>query len=765
MRKKVALMTWYKYYNYGTALQAVALYNTIKRLGYDVDVINYSPRKNRNYSCDKVYRSIFKMTLNKMKEVLNPSGISCERIKLFNNFVLDNITETKPCRSYPELHDLNKIYDAFICGSDQIWSPLWFDDKYFLSFVDEPQKMIAYAPSMGNNKADDKNLKKEISKNLKRFSNLSVRENDGKKLINKLTGQMAKVVLDPTLLLLKDDWDSYASKGQTKELQNKAYIICYFLGDSKKYTKYVSMLSQKAGIPYYIIPVKRNQYADSHKISFEIGPAEFISLIKNARYVCTDSFHGMAFSIIYNTPFTAFKRFSDNDCENQNSRLENLLDKLELKDRLIPLNHNYTFDEFYNCDFKNANRLIADLRNESIQYITTALKMSVEYIPDNHYNYKITDNCCGCGACSAICPKGAITVQRNSEGFEHYFINRQICVKCGKCKTVCPMTNVEAAEIHKSYGLYSVENKSEQAIKASSSAGVGYAISKFGVKNRYHICGCVYDRNNAAARHILIHPNEDDKIKMLQGSKYLQSLTADVFKKIIALTSEEKLIFFGTPCQVAAARKLLKDKSMKNIILVDLICHGVPTYYLWEKYLGDINKNHSTGVNPEVLFRIRTKNWHKRFIKIYGNGNTYVQSERKDDFYAFFRRSMCDMSACSECPYREKTSADLRIGDYWGKKFQNNNYPVSMVIANTKSGAELLSLLETENCAFEKQDLEDYWRIQAPYNLKKSLYRTEIISELYKGEKSLHKLRKKYCRYYDMFEFLGFVKAKFDHLK
>ncbi len=184
MRKKVALMTWYKYYNYGTALQAVALYNTIKRLGYDVDVINYSPRKNRNYSCDKVYRSIFKMTLNKMKEVLNPSGISCERIKLFNNFVLDNITETKPCRSYPELHDLNKIYDAFICGSDQIWSPLWFDDKYFLSFVDEPQKMIAYAPSMGNNKADDKNLKKEISKNLKRFSNLSVRENDGKKLIN-----------------------------------------------------------------------------------------------------------------------------------------------------------------------------------------------------------------------------------------------------------------------------------------------------------------------------------------------------------------------------------------------------------------------------------------------------------------------------------------------------------------------------------------------------------------------------------------------------
>ena len=764
MRKKVALMTWYKYHNYGTALQAASLYNVIKELGYDVDIINYTPKKNRNYSCEKVYRFILETTLKKIKERLNPSAIPQKRKNLFNDFLAKNITETIACRSFPELHDLNNIYDAFVCGSDQIWSPLCFDDKYFLSFVDESSKMVAYAPSMGNNKIYDERLRRKISKNLERFINLSVRENDGKKLIKNLTGQTAKVVLDPTLLLSRDNWDGFISSCNPQNLPDKKYIICYFLGNPQKYSKYVSMLSKKTGLPYYIIPVKRNQFACSNKIPFEVGPIEFVSLIKNASYVCTDSFHGMAFSIIYNIPFTAFKRFSDKDRRNQNSRLENLLDTLDLKDRLISLDCKYTFAEFDNYNFENANGILANLKDESMQYIKSALNAATNYIQGNNYNYKITENCCGCGACAAVCSKGAITIQKNEEGFEHYSIQREMCVKCGKCKTVCPMTNVEAPEIQKSYALYSVKNKSEQALKASSSAGVGYALSKFGIKNNYHVCGCTYDQQNSVARHILISPDQGDKIELLQGSKYIQSITADVLKKINVMTPEEKLIFFGTPCQVAAVRKLLKNKFMGNVILVDLICHGVPTYHLWTNYIEEINKSHSTGLNPSVLFRSRTKTWHKRFIKIQGNGNTYLKSERKDDFYAFFRRGICDMQSCSECPYREKTSADLRIGDYWGKKFQNSDYPVSMIIANTKAGTELLSQLEAENCILEKQNLSEYWDIQAPYNLKQTLYREEIIFALKNRTKSLHKLRTKYCKYYDVFELLGRVKAKIDNL-
>ena len=766
MKKNIALMTWYKYYNYGTALQAATLYKVIKQLGYNVDVINYTPKKNRNYSCDKVYRSILKTVLNKLKETLNPSTIPQVRKHLYESFLANYITETEPCRSFSELHDLNNIYDAFVCGSDQIWSPLCYDDKYFLSFVDEPQKMIAYAPSMGSNRVDNEQLKENISKNLERFSNLSVRETDGKDFIKKLTGQVAKVVLDPTLLLSKDNWDCFISTENTKKISDKKYIICYFLGKSQKYNRYVSKLSKKTGIPYYVIPVRKNQYSEKHKIPFDIGPEEFVSLIKNASYVCTDSFHGMAFSIIYNVPFTVFKRFADNDSENQNSRIVNLLDVLELKDRLIPLTRKYTFDEFEKCYFEQTNCILENLRKESIKYLSLALKSATNCVPKQKpYNYKITDNCCGCGACAAICPKRAITIQRNQEGFEHFKIQRELCVKCGKCKTVCPMTNINALAIQNACGLYSVKNKSEQAIKASSSAGVGYSLSQFGIKNEYYICGCIYDHKYSEARHILIYPDEIDKIKMLQGSKYIQSITSDVLKDIYNMTAENKLIFFGTPCQVAAVRKLLQGKSMQNVILVDLICHGVPTYHLWEKYIKDIDKTYSTGLNPYVFFRSRTKNWHKRHIKIFGNGNTYLKSERKDNFYALFRRGIVDMQSCSECPYREKSSADLRIGDYWGQKFQDSVSPVSMVIANTKVGYELLNKLEMENCIIERQELDDYWKIQAPYNLKQSLYRKEIITALQDKDKSLHKLRNKYCKYYDIFEFLETAKAKFETLR
>ena len=123
------------------------------------------------------------------------------------------------------------------------------------------------------------------------------------------------------------------------------------------------------------------------------------------------------------------------------------------------------------------------------------------------------------------------------------------------------------------------------------------------------------------------------------------------------------------------------------------------------------------------------------------------------------------MNSCSECPYREKSSADIRIGDYWGRKFNNSESPVSMVIANTQLGVDLLSNLKEEGCVIEKQDLQEFWKVQAPYNLRQSLYRTEIIHSLKNGRTSLHKLRKKYCKYYDVYEVLERTKAKLAGLK
>ena len=138
-------------------------------------------------------------------------------------------------------------------------------------------------------------------------------------------------------------------------------------------------------------------------------------------------------------------------------------------------------------------------------------------------------------------------------------------------------------------------------------------------------------------------------------------------------------------------------------------------------------------------------------LQVTGSGNTHKQTERIDDFYAFFRRGLCDMATCFDCPYRERSGADLRIGDYWGNKFINDKQGVSMVIANTDAGNKLICDLKNV-CNVEEQNLDEYWSVQCPYNLHKPLIREELIEALNDETTDLHELRKKYCSYYDWFE-------------
>ena len=194
-----------------------------------------------------------------------------------------------------------------------------------------------------------------------------------------------------------------------------------------------------------------------------------------------------------------------------------------------------------------------------------------------------------------------------------------------------------------------------------------------------------------------------------------------------------------------------KKGLRENAIIIDLICHGVPSYHLWNKYLCDVNKKCGVGENPTISFRGEESDWHHRILQVVGNGKTHKQVEQKDDFYAFFRRGLCDMATCFDCPYRERSGADLRIGDYWGKKFANEKQGVSMVIANTVTGEKYVEILNGI-CKVTRQSVDEYWSVQWPYNQHKPLIREQLIEELKDENTDLHALRKKYCSYYDWFE-------------
>ena len=753
--QKVAIMTWYYYQNYGSVLQASALYHVLDMVGYKPDLIDYEPK---GAVRESIKNSFYKRLIHKVKTKLNPIYVSEKRSDRFENYLAERTTCTARCNSYPELHDLNEEYNAFICGSDQIWAPICYDSKYFLDFVEDSEKMIAYAPSIGLPGIENDTIRERMAQNISRFRHLSVREQQGADLIKKLTGKDAKVVLDPTLLLNNCEWDSYADVQSAEKLPDEHYILCYFLGESKKYMGYVQALSKQMSIPFYVIPQTVQDKNSGNAVPFEVGPKEFVSLIKNASYVCTDSFHGMAFSINYNIPFSVFKRFSDNDPKNQNSRIFNLLKILQLESRLTGVQAACAEQAATSCDFTVANKRLEELKSDSMKYLQDALsEATCRHTASQTVPYKITDRCCGCGACSAVCAKSAISVAKDYEGFEHCFIDTKKCVGCGQCKSVCPMTDIIAPDMKKAKAMYSVKSCSKSTLKKSSSGGVGYELAMSLAEQKYAVCGCAYDIKTNSAKHIWIKSDKKQEISLLQGSKYIQSKSAEAMLNLAENAKQGKVLFVGTPCQAAAADKLLRKKGLRDqAVIVDLICHGVPSDYLWDKYLKDIDRKHHTGAHPEVSFRSKEREWRRRLLLLVGNGHTYKKEEHKDDFYAFFRRGLCYMESCSDCPYRERSAADIRIGDYWGTRFENDKEGVSMVIANTLQGEATIADLSRKGiCQVEMQDLNEYWTVQYPYNPQRPLAREELINELKDEQTDLHSLRKKYCTYYDHAEMRG----------
>ena len=750
--RKVAIMTWHTHENFGTALQAGATGSVLKSLGYEADLINYIPKPKIT---DATFTDLMWRCKNKAKFIISPVYATSERSELFKDFLKKSAGYTSFCTSFPELHDLNGNYDAFICGSDQIWSPVFFDNKYFLDFVENPNKMIAYAPSTGTSKIENPYVREKMKNLISRFNHLSIREGQGAKIIKELTGRDAKVVLDSTLLLNAEEWNSYINEAKLEKIQGK-YIVCYFLGEANKYMKYVKELSKKMGVPYYVIPVTRKQKKTENCVPIEVGPCEFVSLIKNAEFVVTDSFHGTAFSVNYNVPFSVFKRFKDNSSESQNSRVYDFLEMLGLENRLVDYKKNV--GNVLECDFSVANKKLAKKREESLQYLKNALGSAVaEPKIQENTPFKITDLCCGCGACASVCNKGAITLVRNDEGFNNYLIDAEKCLKCGQCKNVCPMTNVKAPEMKNSVALYSVKSNSQEVLKKSSSGGVGYELASQLLERGYAVCGCVYEIATNSAKHIWVTPNEKENLSLLQGSKYIQSDTAEAINQLDDIAKKYKIAFFGTPCQAAAIDKILSKKGLReNAVIIDLICHGVPSYHLWNKYLCDVNKKCGVGENPMVLFRSQEQGWRQLLMRIDGNNKVYKKDEHKDDFYAFFRRGLCYLVACTDCSYRERSAADLRIGDYWGYKFDKDKQGVSMVITNTTVGTGLINGLN-KTCNIAEQDLEEYWSVQWPYNPHRPLIREQLIEELKDGNIDLHELRKKYCTYYDWVERIGRV--------
>lgn len=368
MKEKIintGTVTWISYNNLGTLLQAYALQKIVSSLGYKNEIVSDEKilaRQNHSSIISRIisnWRRLFSFTFYRYYWGRRQSNL------LFSKFKSDYL---KINNSWTSESELQKKYDIFICGSDQIWSSvLPLNLFYYLGFTKRPK--VAYAPSIGAAFYPE-SRKKIVKPFLDDFSSLSVREEIGKKLISSFINKKISVVLDPTLLLDQLEWKLLTSNNITP----KKRVLCYFLTFNKQYIESVSVFAKKKKLPLYIVITDQRfiKYAD---FSLYIGPAEFISEISSASYIFTDSFHGTIFSILFNKRFLTFERFGNGAPNNQNSRIHNLLNKLELTHCLIKFED---FDKnnlsFPNVDYEYVLKKLNNYRTYSLDYLKNALE-------------------------------------------------------------------------------------------------------------------------------------------------------------------------------------------------------------------------------------------------------------------------------------------------------------------------------------------------------------------------------------------------------
>ena len=370
---KIGIVSYYRNINFGSALQACALQMAIRKFGYDCEHIRRFPRRSRKQKFFALIKNpfiVFRKLVWFYKKIASPKTEL--RRNNFSRFVHENIQESEIFCTTDDLARTEKNYDAVVCGSDQIWAPNQFNEWFYINFISNKCKKIAYAPSIGLPLIPD-DLKDKVASLIKDIGYLSVREKEGAQIVYELTGIDVPVVLDPTLLISKDEW---LGKVQKSTAPDEPYILCLFLGENTQHRKSVEEYRQATGRKIVAIPFAKCDYTWGDVVMADAGPLEFIDLVKNASIVFTDSFHGAAFSMNLNKPFYAFMRFAEDHPICQNSRIRNLLNIFGLQSRLIDDGATVTEMDI-DIDYATVNEILEKKRAKSLTYLQTSLRDSI----------------------------------------------------------------------------------------------------------------------------------------------------------------------------------------------------------------------------------------------------------------------------------------------------------------------------------------------------------------------------------------------------
>ena len=356
---KIGVITWFTGPNYGTNLQAIALQHYLRKIGFETKIINYevSPpnvvKRKKNIFSRIAYQPkkiAIRYAMNKYKDKI------IDRNNKLTTAIMEKCLLTPKIDSVENLIQICNSFDLILCGSDQIWNPNWYNRFYFADYDEIHTRRASYAASLGVN-AIPSSLVSDIQRGLSKFDYVSVRESKAADLLEQININRPDVVVDPTLLLSRTEWDELFGK---RNEEKERFVLAFFLNDEQAHLKATKDFATKNSLKLIIIPYVGMTYLQNADVRANVGLEDLLDLIRQAEYIITDSFHITVFSIIYHKQFFTFQRFMENEYTSQNIRVINLLKLTNLMDRLIP----YRSTNIENHEYIHYGTILSELNSE-----------------------------------------------------------------------------------------------------------------------------------------------------------------------------------------------------------------------------------------------------------------------------------------------------------------------------------------------------------------------------------------------------------------
>ena len=685
--KQLGIITFNRALNYGAILQAYALKSVCESLGYEVHIVDYNRGDDLGPHPVKAFAHSAKKKrefVRFLKGSLSFSG-DRKRWNAFKSFRTDYLSESLSCKSIADIEALG--YSVYIAGSDQIWNYNItggsFNPVYFGRFSKNAVTVVYGASAQDT--PFPLNMELELQKQLsKTHAPIGIREKKLADYVGTVTGIKYPVVLDPTLLAGRAVLEKVQKDLNVKD----SYILIHQIDRNPASDISIRSLEKRFGCRVLSMTVPK--VGSSHGKMGEVGPGEYLSLLDKAKFVVTNSFHGVALSLLWHKQFYVY------DNGGVMTRIDDLLNLLGLADRKVKLASDIDLNRI--IDYDRVDLILAEKRRESEEFLKKALQGNrqishyeqTEAKNPNQLENRNKEDCSGCSACVEICPAAAITMEPDKEGFLYPVIEEKSCIHCGLCDSFCAFRPVKRRGSDNLPEAYGVKHRETQTRLTSRSGGAFVAFSDVVLQKKGVVYGAAFE-DDGSVRHVRAECSEERN--RMKGAKYVQSDLTGVLKQVLDdLSCGREVFFSGTPCQVAGLKAIIDKKGVKGDLLYtcDLVCHGAPSAQIWRDYIDYIQKKYQTRI-VQADFRDKTFGWDTHCEAFWlDNGKKIVSRDYTDLFYehVLFRPS------CHNCYYANiNRVGDLTLGDFWGIEKNDpafdDNKGVSLVLINTAKGSEL----------------------------------------------------------------------------